>query len=100
MRRTIAAAKNRRIPVSVCGVSAADPVMGVLWAAMGVDHLSMPATYIPVLSKLLSRLSREDLDVLRETVDALGEGVTAATVVGKCREWVASKIPDLDNILI
>ena len=62
MRGVIAAAKRRGISVGVCGESAADPLVGVLWAAMGADHLSMSATYIPVISKLLSRLTRDDLN--------------------------------------
>ena len=53
MKRTIAAAKRNGIYVSVCGESASDPIVGVLWAAMGVDFLSMSATYIPLMAKLL-----------------------------------------------
>jgi phosphotransferase system enzyme I (PtsI) len=100
VRMTVAAAKKHSIPVSVCGVSASDPLIGLLWAALGVDHLSMSTTYIPVLAKLFSRLSREDLNEISDVVCALGGGATAVEVVEKCRQAVASKIPDLDNIII
>lgn len=100
MRGVIAAAKKYGIPVGVCGESAADPIVGVLWAAMGVDMLSMSTNYIPVISKLLSRLSRSDLDDYLKTVESMGDDVTAAEVFDKCHQWMASKIPDLGNIVI
>ncbi|MGN0833824.1 MAG: phosphoenolpyruvate--protein phosphotransferase [Kiritimatiellia bacterium] len=100
MRLTIAAAKRTGIPVSVCGESASDPIVGVLWAAMGVDNLSMSATYIPLMSKLFSRLTRADLDDYAQTVEAMGDDVTAADVMAACQAWMRAKIPDLDNIVL
>ena len=100
MRMTVDAAKRHGIWVGVCGESAADPVIGVLWAAMGVDLLSMSATYIPVLSKLFSRLTRADLADYLKTVEALGDDVTSEDVYRRCQDWMRTKIPDLDNIVI
>ena len=100
MRMTIDAAKRHHIYVGVCGESAADPIVGVLWAAMGVDVLSMSATYIPVMAKLLSRLTRADLaDYLKMAESADGD-VSAAEIYDRCRQWMLAKIPDLDNIVI
>ncbi len=100
VRGTIAAAKRQGIPVSVCGESAADPVVGTLWAAMGVDTLSMSATYIPVMSKLFSRLTRADLDAYAAMVAALDDGLEAAEIRRRCREFLLARVPDLDNIAI
>ncbi len=100
MRGVIAAAKSRGIPVGVCGESAADPLVGVLWAAMGADHLSMSATYIPFMSKLLSRLTRADLDDYAGTVESMGDAVTGRAVMEQCRKWMLAHIPDFDNIAI
>ena len=100
MRGVIAAAKRRGIPVGVCGESASDPVVGVLWAAMGVETLSMSATYIPVISKLLSRLTRADLDEYLATAEAMGDGATGRAVMEACRRWMMSRIPDFGNIAI
>ena len=100
MRMTVEAAKRRGIYVGVCGESASDPIVGVLWAAMGVDLLSMSATYIPLMSKLFSRLTRADLDDYLKTVESAGAGLTAADVYDVCRRWMLAKIPDLDNIVI
>lgn len=100
MRMTIDAAKRNGIPVGVCGESASDPVVGVLWAAMGVDTLSMSATYIPLMSKLFSRLTRADLDDYLKTVEAMGNSATADEILAKCNEWMRTRIPDLDTIVI
>ena len=100
MRGTVAAAKRRGIPVGVCGESASDPLVGVLWAAMGVDHLSMSATYIPVMSKLLSRLTRDDLDDYLRTVDGMGDDASGREIMDGCRRWMLAHIPDFGNIAI
>ena len=100
MRMTIETAKRNGIWVGVCGESAADPIVGVLWAAMGVDMLSMSATYIPLMSKLFSRLTRADLDDYLKTVESMGDGASAAEILAKCNAWMRSRIPDLDNIVI
>ena len=100
MRHVIGVAKKANVKVGVCGESAADPIVGVLWAALGIDMLSMSATYIPVLSKLFSKLTREDLDDYARTILALGDDMTSEDIFAKCREWMHAKIPDLDNIVI
>ena len=99
MRHVIDVAKKQGISVGVCGESAADPLVGVLWAAMGIDILSMSATYIPVMSKLFSKLTRADLDEYLAAVDAIGDEATGEETMARCREWMLSKIPDLDNIV-
>ena len=100
MRMTIDAAKNAGIPVSVCGESAADPIVGLLWAAMGVNVLSMSPTYIPLISKLLARLTREDLEAYAHVPDEVPPGSTAQEIFDACHGWLATKIPDLEDILI
>ena len=100
MRMTIDAAKRNGIWVGVCGESAADPIVGVLWAAMGVDMLSMSATYIPLMSKLSSRLTRADLDDYLRTVEAMGDGASGDEILLQCNKWMRAHIPDLDNIVI
>ena len=100
MRRTIGAARRRGIPVAVCGESAADPIVGVLWAAMGADVLSMSGSYIPVMSKLFRRLSRADLDEYAALANGYDPGATGQEIFDACRAWMLSKIPDLDDLLI
>jgi len=99
MEMSISAAKARGIPVSVCGESATDPVIGTLWAAMGVDTLSMSATYIPVMAQLFARLTRADLDAYRAQVAAAPEGLTGAEMYARCRAWLCARAGDFDMFL-
>ena len=100
MRMTIAAAKKRGIYVGVCGESASDPIVGVLWAAMGVDILSMSATYIPVMAKLFARLTRADLNDYRQMVESAGDDLPADELYARCQSWLQAHIPDLAEIVI
>ena len=66
MDMTVKAAASAGIPVAVCGETASDPVLGALWVGLGVGELSMSASYIPVLRKVLRALTRAEL---RELAD-------------------------------
>ncbi len=100
MRRTIAAAKKNGIPVTVCGESASDPVVGILWAAMGVDGLSMSAPYIPVIASILRRLSRADLANYAAFALGVEADRPAQEIFADCRRWLTTRIPDFDSLLI
>lgn len=100
MRRTIAAAKKNGIPVAVCGESASDPVVGILWAAMGVDVLSMSATYIPVISNILRRLTRADLAGYAAFALGMQADRPAQEIFAECRKWLTTRLPDFDDLLI
>lgn len=100
MRMTIESAKKANIYCGVCGESAADPIVGVLWAAMGITLLSMSATYIPVISKILSRLTRKDLDDFAAFAAAQDPGTPASEMFELCRGFLEDRIPDLDDILV
>ena len=98
MRMAIEAAKRNSIGVSVCGESAADPVVGVLWGAMGVDQLSMSATYIPVMANLFSRLTRKDLDEYLKLVEDMCNTATGQEILDACTAWMSQKIPEFSEI--
>ena len=100
IRHVVDVAKKCGIKVGVCGESAADPIVGGLWAAFGIDMLSMSATYIPVISKLLSKLTRRDLNDYRQAILDYSEDRTSEEILARCHEWMLEKIPDLDNIVI
>ena len=100
MRMTIEAAKRAGIGVSVCGESAADPIVGILWVAMGVEVLSMSSTYIPLISKILARLTREDLKEYAKVPESMPPCSTAAEILAACHKFLVGKIPNLDDILI
>lgn len=100
MQHIIKVANDLKIPVSVCGESAADPIVGILWASMGTDVLSMSATYIPLMSKILRRLTREDLNEYKALALSMQNGETGSEILEACRKWMEGKIPDLDKLLI
>jgi len=95
VKMTIAAASGAGKPVSVCGESAADPVAGAYWAALGVESLSMSATYIPVISRVLAGLSRADLDEYAKVPESMPRGSTAGEIYAACREFLVARLPDL-----
>ncbi len=49
IRRTVKAAKSARIPCSVCGEMAGDPMFSELLVGLGITSLSMSAVAIPVV---------------------------------------------------
>ncbi len=99
VKHTVEAAKAHQIRVAVCGESAADPVIGTYWAALGVDTLSMSATFIPTVARILASLTREDLNEYAKVPESLPLGVTATEIQIACRAWLESKLPELKEIL-
>lgn len=97
---TVAAAKRAKIDVEVCGESASDPVVGPYWAALGVDALSMSATYIPQMSRILGELTRADLDEYAKVPSTLPCGTTGDEVFAACRKWLLDKLPNAEVLLI
>ena len=67
---------------------------------MGVDMLSMSSTYIPLISKILGRLTRADLEEYAKVPDSLPPCVTAAEILDACHKFLVGKIPNLEDILI
>jgi phosphoenolpyruvate-protein phosphotransferase (PTS system enzyme I) len=55
IEKVVLAAKQRRIPVGVCGEAAADPESAKLFVQLGVDSLSASPALIPALRETLRR---------------------------------------------
>ncbi len=92
MRMSVDAAKSRNLTISVCGESAADPVVGTYWAAIGVDTLSMSATYIDAMAKVLANLTRADLDEYAAVPDSLPPDATGKEIFLACRKWMMTRL--------
>lgn len=56
--QVVAAARQQRIPVSVCGEMAGDPVAALVLLGMGVTSLSMSASSLPRIKKVIREFSR------------------------------------------
>jgi phosphoenolpyruvate-protein kinase (PTS system EI component) len=65
---------------------------------MGVDQLSMSATYIPVMANLFSRLTRKDLDEYLKLVEDMCNTATGQEILDACTAWMAQKIPEFSEI--
>ena len=100
MRLIVDAAKRNSIKVGVCGESASDPIVGVLWAAFGIDMLSMSATYIPVMAKLFAELTRDDLKEYMHLAESLSTELSGKEIYDLLYAWMKKKIPRLEEILI
>lgn len=95
---TVKAAAAAGIPVAVCGETASDPVMGVLWVGLGVHELSMSASYIPVLRKIFRALTMAEVREMAGLARAACADRTADEIYALCREYIISKVPQLEEI--
>jgi phosphotransferase system enzyme I (PtsI) len=91
---TVSAAHAHAIKVSVCGETAADPVMAVLLIGMGVDDLSISPNLIPLVKRIVSQVSFTDAQALAETVRRMTHA-PADKVYAFCRNQVMKLAPDL-----
>ncbi|MEJ2754497.1 MAG: phosphoenolpyruvate--protein phosphotransferase [Gammaproteobacteria bacterium] len=62
--RIVLEADQHRVPVSVCGEMAGEPVLAILLVAMGYRHLSMNANNIMRVKWALSQVSLTDIQAL------------------------------------
>lgn len=94
MELTIKAAHQRALKVSVCGETAADPVMAILFVGMGVDELSMSPNLIPLVKKILGQVPLRDAQALAGVVRRM-LGAPADKIYAYCRSQVLKFAPDL-----
>ncbi len=96
--RTAQAAKRAGIPCAVCGESASDPILSVLWASLGVTELSMSASYIPVIRKTLRSVPPADGEALAGEVRALCATAGAADIYAHVKAFMRARVPDLEEL--
>ena len=71
--RTVAAAKRNGISVSVCGLAAADPLGAAVFAAMGVDKLSVSPRTVNLVKAAVAATDASAADAM------VTEALAAAT---------------------
>ena len=77
--RTVTAAKRSRISVSVCGLAAADPLGAAVFAAMGVDKLSVSPRMVNLVKSAIAAM---DASAAESMVRAALAAATADEVRG------------------
>ena len=74
IRRTISAAHDANIKVSVCGEMASDPTLAVILLGLGLDSFSMSPSSIPVIKRALRRIRFSDAQDLARQALRLSTG--------------------------
>ena len=84
--RTVAAAKRRGISVSVCGLAAADPLGAAVFAAMGVDKLSVSPRTVNLVKSAIAATDAS-------TADSMVRAALAAATADEARRLIADPPP-------
>ena len=82
----------------VCGESAADPVMAVLWVGLGVKVLSMAPSCIPAVKKVLRTVTLQEAQTLAAEVLAACSTESAEEIYARCRSFLLDRLPDFESL--
>ena len=96
MKTAVDAARRHKIPVGICGESAADPALMPILLGLGFDSLSMPALAVPRVRYVLRRMR---YDEARRLVDAALGCTRARDVEALVNDAVASAVPEALEML-
>jgi len=92
IKTTTDAAHRQKIPVSVCGEMAGDPVLGPLLLGLGVDELSVAPSLVPAVKFLVRRLK---LSEAKELAAFALESESAGDILARCQELARAIAPSL-----
>jgi len=92
LRHIVDAARRKRIPVSMCGEMATEPLSALILVGFGIDQLSMSPSAIPLIKNVVRRLSREGARSILERAFELG---TAAEIEALALPELLAAFPDL-----
>jgi phosphotransferase system, enzyme I, PtsP len=82
-------ARQRGIPVSVCGEMAGDPLGALLLLGLGVDSLSVSGSAMPRIRRLIRTWSSRDAQRLWEQALALDSAEAVRALLGQA---IAEKV--------
>jgi phosphoenolpyruvate-protein phosphotransferase (PTS system enzyme I) len=92
IKATVEAAHARKIPVSVCGEMASDPVLATLLIGLGVDELSVAPPLVAPVKFLIRRLK---LTEARELATFALQCESASEILAHCQELARQIAPNL-----
>ena len=92
IKDTVDAAHAHKIPVSVCGEMAGDPIMTPLLLGLGVDELSAAPALIPSLKFMVRRLKMPEAATLAEFALGCESG---AEILARCQQLALQCAPVL-----
>ncbi len=89
LRNVVAEARKRKIPVSVCGEMAGDPVYAPLLLGLGIDSLSMSPAWLPSVKYLIREMTMADARKLADEALAMG---SAKEIYAKCDAFYRARV--------
>jgi phosphoenolpyruvate-protein phosphotransferase (PTS system enzyme I) len=89
LRTIVDEAHRQKLPVSVCGEMAGDPVYAPLLLGLGVDCLSMSPAWLPAVKYLVRSMSMADARAL--AVEALSMG-SPKEIYARCDEFYRARV--------
>ncbi|BCR05478.1 phosphoenolpyruvate-protein phosphotransferase [Desulfuromonas versatilis] len=92
LRMICQAARDKGIPVAMCGEMAGDPLYLLVLLGLGIDELSMNAPGIPRVKRVLRQVTREDGEQLLARLSSLP---TAQDVSRLLEEEMGKRFPEL-----
>ncbi|HKO55451.1 MAG TPA: phosphoenolpyruvate--protein phosphotransferase, partial [Thermoanaerobaculia bacterium] len=91
IKGVIDAGKRARIPVSMCGEMAADPLFAVVLIGLGLENFSMNPSAIPVIKNVVRSVKYKDC---RRIADVVMNKKTAQEIEEYVIESVAMRFPE------
>jgi len=92
IKATVDAGRKNKIPVSVCGEMAGEPIMTALLIGLGVDELSCSPPLVPQIKYMVRRLKITEAQALAEFALNCESG---AEILAKCQELAWQAAPSL-----
>ncbi len=89
LRNVVAEARKRKIPVSVCGEMAGDPVYAPLLLGLGIDSLSMSPAWLPSVKYLIREMTMADARKLADEALAM---TSAKEIYAKCDAFYRARV--------
>jgi phosphotransferase system enzyme I (PtsI) len=89
LRTIVDEAHRQKLPVSVCGEMAGDPVFAPLLLGLGVDCLSMSPAWLPAVKYLVRSMTMADARAL--AVEALGM-TSPKEIYARCDEFYRTRV--------
>jgi len=92
LRHIVDVARDKQIPVSMCGEMASEPLSALILLGFGIDQLSMNPSAIPLIKNVVRNLTRAKA---REIVERALELGTAAEIEALALPALLAAFPDL-----
>jgi phosphotransferase system enzyme I (PtsI) len=89
LRAIVSEAHKRKIPVSVCGEMAGDPVYAPLLLGLGVDSLSMSPAWLPSVKYLVRSMTMSDAKALADEALTMS---SAKEIYARCDAFYRARV--------